>query len=488
LDRSDDGLQTEVLMPLQSPSFRGDPQLEAAAVSDPAHIVPGATGPHVRKIQRALIKLDQAPIARDDLQHQRYGPSTAQAVLAYKTKRRIINHSYQSQADDIVGKMTIAALDRELLAADGRNAAPAIVAAWPLARPVDRRPEAVRPHIVRVAFSINFPAPGQTPTIDPGGGTSQMEIEVNQIGTFRVINGGGETLFCRDGDIATVFDPAQPGGQNNEWVTKDPQTFQVRGLKPGATKIEVTKTNSLGIISGTVSLDLIVDPPSLKSLWNCAITTKFDGGMRYNPWMDAQLGDCTTVESARFEIDGTVNPVSSIAASDFEIGFMQALIQSKMTAVYVDPTGRPAFEFEIGERQLPLRDSDKGVKPWMKNGTFKALDAPDGKKVHAEDRPRNIVPWLARDDKQAKLKSATGSDIFVTWLVARQKSTGSITALCWRVWNVDWTSSFDFATKKGTSTGSGSTLGATGDGNGPMAPLTGDPTANDSITLTWRKL
>jgi hypothetical protein len=34
--------------------------------------------------------------------------------LAFKKKRNIINPSYQSQADNIVGKMTIAALDREI--------------------------------------------------------------------------------------------------------------------------------------------------------------------------------------------------------------------------------------------------------------------------------------------------------------------------------------------------------------------------------------
>ena len=46
-------------MGLQSKLFRGDPKLEAAAVSNPAHIVPGAIGDHVRKIQKALITCDE---------------------------------------------------------------------------------------------------------------------------------------------------------------------------------------------------------------------------------------------------------------------------------------------------------------------------------------------------------------------------------------------------------------------------------------------
>jgi peptidoglycan hydrolase-like protein with peptidoglycan-binding domain len=102
-------------MALQSQLFRGDPKLEAAAVSDPAHIVPGAMGEHVRKIQQALIQLEGAAIDPDGV----YGPATAAAVLAYKQKRNIVNRSYQTQADNIVGKMTIAALDKEMLKKEG---------------------------------------------------------------------------------------------------------------------------------------------------------------------------------------------------------------------------------------------------------------------------------------------------------------------------------------------------------------------------------
>ena len=98
-------------MALQSKLFRGDSKLEAAAVSDPAHIMIGAKGDHVRKIQQALTILDGADIDHDGA----YGHKTAAAVLAYKQKRNIINRTYQTKADNIVGKMTIAALDREML-------------------------------------------------------------------------------------------------------------------------------------------------------------------------------------------------------------------------------------------------------------------------------------------------------------------------------------------------------------------------------------
>lgn len=99
-------------MALQSQLFRGDPKLEAAALSDPAHILPGSTGAHVGKIQQALIQLDRAAIVQDSV----YGPETAAAVLAFKRKRNIVNPNTQTTADSVVGKMTMAVLDREMLA------------------------------------------------------------------------------------------------------------------------------------------------------------------------------------------------------------------------------------------------------------------------------------------------------------------------------------------------------------------------------------
>jgi peptidoglycan hydrolase-like protein with peptidoglycan-binding domain len=98
-------------MALRSKLFRGDAKLEAALVSDPGHIAQGAIGTHVGKIQQALNELDGAGLNPDG----NYGPATASAVLAYKQKRNIVNRSYQSQADNIVGKMTMASLDKEML-------------------------------------------------------------------------------------------------------------------------------------------------------------------------------------------------------------------------------------------------------------------------------------------------------------------------------------------------------------------------------------
>jgi hypothetical protein len=103
-------------MALRSKLFANDRALEACATQDSAHVTTGAVGSHVAKIQTALRLLDGAQIDGAELSGKRYGRSTAAAVLAYKTKRGIINRAYQSKPDDIVGKMTIAALDQEMFA------------------------------------------------------------------------------------------------------------------------------------------------------------------------------------------------------------------------------------------------------------------------------------------------------------------------------------------------------------------------------------
>jgi hypothetical protein len=109
---------------LVSNLFKGDRALEACLVTDSAHITPGASGEHVSKIQTALLVLDGVSVSPAELAGQRYGTSTAAAVLAFKTRRGIINTSYQKTADNIVGKMTIAAMDKAMLIKEAGPPAP----------------------------------------------------------------------------------------------------------------------------------------------------------------------------------------------------------------------------------------------------------------------------------------------------------------------------------------------------------------------------
>lgn len=106
-------------MSLQSQWFRGNARLQQCLVSDPSHVQGGDFGDHVTLIQGALLTLDQSEISADEQARQSYGPSTANAVLKYKEKRKIINTSYQKSADNIVGRMTIRSLDTEMLAQEG---------------------------------------------------------------------------------------------------------------------------------------------------------------------------------------------------------------------------------------------------------------------------------------------------------------------------------------------------------------------------------
>jgi peptidoglycan hydrolase-like protein with peptidoglycan-binding domain len=97
-------------MALTSILFKNSAPLQACAVSNVSHITQGARGEHVARIQKALNLLDDAGLDIDGI----YGPATAAAVLAYKRDRRIVNPGYQTAPDNIVGIMTIAAMDREL--------------------------------------------------------------------------------------------------------------------------------------------------------------------------------------------------------------------------------------------------------------------------------------------------------------------------------------------------------------------------------------
>ena len=99
---------------LVSNLFKGDAKLAQCQVKDSAHLTIGARGEHVAKVQFALFFLDSSVIDAKEVRFKTYGSSTAKAVLAYKTKRKIINTAYQKAPDNIVGKMTISRLDQEM--------------------------------------------------------------------------------------------------------------------------------------------------------------------------------------------------------------------------------------------------------------------------------------------------------------------------------------------------------------------------------------
>ncbi len=122
-------------MTLQSKLFKGDPKFEACLVQDSAHIVPGSVGDHVAKIQMALSMVDDLVIDPSEKLTKRYGPSTAAAVLNFKKKRKIINFQYQTREDNIVGKMTIGALDAAMFGSERRIPSSLLLLAFALSVP-----------------------------------------------------------------------------------------------------------------------------------------------------------------------------------------------------------------------------------------------------------------------------------------------------------------------------------------------------------------
>lgn len=106
-------------MPLRSELFSDSRELQACLVSDASHVVPGARGDHVARIQSALVRLRVLEEADARAEAGHYGPRTTEAVLTYKRAFKIINRSYQNSADNVVGRMTIASLDDAIFVLDG---------------------------------------------------------------------------------------------------------------------------------------------------------------------------------------------------------------------------------------------------------------------------------------------------------------------------------------------------------------------------------
>jgi hypothetical protein len=126
---------------LNSNLFKGSRGLTACEINDAAHFTIGKQGDDVGRIQMALLAIDSLKIERQELLSKTYGQSTAAAVLAFKTKRRIINYSYEKKPDNIVGKMTIAALDREMCLWEATHRQPGDCAPVVRATPMGFRPQ-----------------------------------------------------------------------------------------------------------------------------------------------------------------------------------------------------------------------------------------------------------------------------------------------------------------------------------------------------------
>jgi hypothetical protein len=210
-----------------------------------------------------------------------------------------------------------------------------------------------------------------------------------------------------------------------------------------------------------------------------------EGPLTFAPWafgIQQELG--IGIFSPKMSTCGTVIADTSVPVAEYEIGFVQAVIASRMTATYTNRNGQAVQYLKIGLSQQPIRDSLQGSKPWSKQQDVRSLDA--NYIVETEDTPRNMAPCQTpAPDRIGSLSSAEGTDFFCTWLAARHKRSKEMHYLGWGTWAVDWGSAFDAAKQVGRNTGAGGQKMLGGEKKGPFTPLEGDPTANNSITIRW---
>ena len=104
---------------LISDEFKDDRALEDCATIPRKHLEVGShPGRHILKVQLAIERLrpNGPMIDPAEKRDMRYGSTTAKAVLNYKATHvpPIINKTYQSTPDEIVGQGTIKAMDADL--------------------------------------------------------------------------------------------------------------------------------------------------------------------------------------------------------------------------------------------------------------------------------------------------------------------------------------------------------------------------------------
>src|SRR5262249_23232676 len=167
-------------------------------------------------------------------------------VLAYKQKRNIVNRSYQTQADNIVGKMTMAALDLEMLSIEAGPSGPTrFETIFPVQRPA--RPNYFLPpgpSRLRLGFKGAGPLAVGLPPLPPRltFTPSILEVPLNQQGLFRVHNGVGKEVVCEDSWVAKMAPLDLP--PNAHFLTrvkirKNPQDIRLFPQGVGRTSISV---------------------------------------------------------------------------------------------------------------------------------------------------------------------------------------------------------------------------------------------------------
>lgn len=102
---------------LESDLLSANKRLQECLVKDSSHVRLNDSGEHVLLLQKALNKIGELPSELPE--NGTFDATMAGAVARYKKNRGILN--YAGQIDDIVGKLTITAIDNELVARNRRG-------------------------------------------------------------------------------------------------------------------------------------------------------------------------------------------------------------------------------------------------------------------------------------------------------------------------------------------------------------------------------
>ena len=158
-------------------------------------------------------------------------------MLNYKRARAIINTARQTEADDIVGRMTIAALDAELVASREPEGTDPHRAGLPRGAAILAK-RAKIPGLV--AFGLNdIPAFPGSPAIS----SPAFDLPLAGLTRFTVIGGANCTVDTLDHGVALVVDPNIPNAHGGKLsVATDPQEFMLQaGMSVGNTLIVVQR-------------------------------------------------------------------------------------------------------------------------------------------------------------------------------------------------------------------------------------------------------
>lgn len=205
-------------------------------------------------------------------------------------------------------------------------------------------------------------------------------------------------------------------------------------------------------------------------------------------------GASAALQSPAYEATGkvTASGGTDADAKDWEAGFIQTLLSTSRAGHYA---GSAKETKHTVTTPGPVRDAlTAGGAPWYDpgnaNGPGVVPFSKTGETVATKlwDRPGNPQPWATPDGK-GKLDHTDGQDTFCLWMIARQKSAPNpITYVNWATWEVDWSTTLNYATTGAKTTAS--VTGAlkvtgSGAGQGSETPVLSGTTANNSATDSW---